>query len=113
MENRYCYALDLIPDPQLIADYEAHHREVWPEILAMMKDAGIKSMQIYRVENRLFMIMDTVDSFNIEQKVAIENANPFSERWEKLMWKYQQAIPGTPEGVKWREMKLIFDHYCD
>jgi L-rhamnose mutarotase len=42
MKNRYCYALDLIPDPQLIADYEAHHREVWPEILAMIKDTGIK-----------------------------------------------------------------------
>ncbi|MCU0374814.1 MAG: L-rhamnose mutarotase, partial [Chitinophagaceae bacterium] len=30
--KRYCLLLDLKNDPQLIAEYEARHREVWPEI---------------------------------------------------------------------------------
>jgi L-rhamnose mutarotase len=112
MGKRYCYALDLKPDAALISAYEEHHKAVWPEILDMMAAAGISQMQIYRVENRLFMIMDTRDDFNMDHKIAIEKANPISEKWEQLMWKYQQAIPGTVEGGKWREMKLIFDHSC-
>jgi L-rhamnose mutarotase len=109
MAKRFCYALDLKPDSELIAEYDRHHQAVWPEILSLMKASGVKNMQIYRVENRLFLIMDTFDSFEMEHKEAMEKSNPISEQWEQLMWKYQQAIPGTPEGVKWREMKLIFD----
>ena len=30
--KRYCLTLDLKDDAELIAEYEAYHREVWPEI---------------------------------------------------------------------------------
>jgi len=57
---RYCLALDLQPDPALIAEYEGWHREVWPGIRKSIVDGGIEGMEIYRLENRLFMIMETV-----------------------------------------------------
>ena len=46
--KRYALALDLKEDPALIAEYEAMHRKVWPEILASIKDAGIGKMEIFR-----------------------------------------------------------------
>ncbi|MFL5811251.1 MAG: L-rhamnose mutarotase, partial [Flavisolibacter sp.] len=55
--KRYCLALDLKNDPQLILQYEDYHKKVWPEIIDSIRDAGIESMQIYRYANRLFMIM--------------------------------------------------------
>ena len=45
--TRYCLALDLKDDPQLIAAYEEYHASVWPEIITSIKEAGIKNLEIY------------------------------------------------------------------
>ncbi|TRZ76851.1 MAG: L-rhamnose mutarotase, partial [Chitinophagaceae bacterium] len=66
--TRYCFALDLKDDPNLIAAYEEYHRSVWPEIIQSIKEADIKSLEIYRVSNRLFMIMETGPDFSFEKK---------------------------------------------
>lgn len=107
--KRYCLAVDLKDDPQLIAAYEAYHREVWPEILQSIHDAGIISMEIYRIGNRLFMIMDTTADFDFAHKAAMDDANPKVQEWEQLMWKYQQALPGAKPGEKWMLMDKIFE----
>jgi len=106
---RYTFALDLKDDPALIQEYEAHHRAVWPEILDSIRAAGITAMEIYRLGTRLFMIMDTEDGFSFEAKNAADAANPLVQQWEQLMWKYQQSLPGAPEGAKWLPMNKIFE----
>ncbi|MBK7432985.1 MAG: L-rhamnose mutarotase [Chitinophagaceae bacterium] len=107
--TRYCLALDLKDDPQLIAEYEAHHQQVWPEILRSIKDSGICSMEIWRTGNRLFMIMETDDDFSFEEKSAADTADPKVQEWEALMWKYQQALPFAKPGEKWMRMDKIFE----
>jgi L-rhamnose mutarotase len=106
--ERYCLALDLNKDPDLIAEYEKWHVEVWPEIKKSIRDGGIADMEIYRLEDRLFMIMETEEGFSFAKKAAMDNANPAVRQWEELMWKYQVAVPGGREGEKWRLMKRIF-----
>jgi L-rhamnose mutarotase len=105
---RYCLALDLQPDAVLIAEYEAWHRDVWPEILRSILDSGIENMEIYRLEDRLFMIMEVSPEFSFARKAEMDAANPIVQRWEELMWKYQVAIPGGKPGEKWRLMERIF-----
>ena len=109
MSKRYCLALDLKNDATLIAEYETYHRNVWPEILKSIKDSGIEQMQIYRMGNRLFMIMETTDDFSFEKKAAMDKANNKVQEWEQLMWKYQQAFPGSKPGEKWILMEKIFE----
>jgi len=106
--KRYCLALDLVDDNRLIKEYEAYHQQVWPEIKKSITDAGIVQMEIYRFTNRLFMIMEVTEEFNFVQKSAADAANPKVQEWEQLMWKYQQAIPGTKPGDKWVLMDKIF-----
>ena len=106
--KRYCLALDLVNDDKLIAEYEAYHQNVWPEILQSIKEAGIEHMDIYRTGNRLFMIMEVNDVFNFESKAAADAANEKVQEWETLMWKYQQALPGSKPGEKWKLMENIF-----
>jgi L-rhamnose mutarotase len=101
--------LDLQPDSALIAEYAAWHRDVWPEIRQSILDSGIGQMEIYRLEDRLFMIMEVSPEFSFERKAAMDAANPAVQRWEELMWKYQAAIPGGKPGEKWRLMERIFD----
>jgi L-rhamnose mutarotase len=108
MIKRYCLALDLNDDPVLIAEYEALHQRVKPEIEKSITDAGIVLMDIYRFANRLFMIMEVTDVFNFAEKSAADAANPKVQEWEQLMWKYQKAIPGAKPGEKWVLMDKIF-----
>lgn len=105
---RYCLALDLNKDEKLIAEYEHWHKDIWPDIRQSILDGGITDMEIYRLEDRLFMIMETGENFSFEKKAAMDAANPAVQRWEELMWKYQVAIPGGKPGEKWRLMEKIF-----
>lgn len=106
--KRYTLALDLKDDPALIAEYEKHHQQVWPEIIKSIRDSGIVSMEIYRAGNRLFMIMETDASFSFAEKSIKDATNPKVQEWEELMWKYQQAIPFASPGEKWVVMDRIF-----
>ncbi|OIN58250.1 L-rhamnose mutarotase [Arsenicibacter rosenii] len=105
---RYCLALDLKDDPALIAEYERYHEKIWPEIDESIRSAGITNMEIYRIGPRLFMIMETDDTFSFDRKAAADAANPKVQEWEALMWRYQQALPMAKPGEKWLLMDRIF-----
>jgi L-rhamnose mutarotase len=105
---RYCFALDLKNDPILIEEYEKHHEAVWPEVLDSFKEAGILSMEIFRWGNRMFLIMDTDDSFSFEKKNEVDANSLLVQQWENLMSSYQQALPGSKPDEKWQLMKRIF-----
>ena len=104
---RYCLALDLKDDPQLIAAYDEYHQAVWPEIIESIKSAGIEKLEIYRVSNRLFMILEAGIDFSFEQKAAMDAKNDIVQQWEKTMWEYQQALPMAKPGEKWMLMQKI------
>ena len=106
--KKYCLALDLKDDPELIEQYEAYHEEVWPEIISSIKDAGVVDMQIFRCGNRLFMIMEVEDQFSFIEKAAMDGANPKVQEWESLMWQFQQPLPFAKPGEKWVLMDKIF-----
>src|SRR5471030_1427969 len=106
---RHCLTLDLRDDPELIAEYERHHAAVWPEVRKSILDAGITTMEIYRFDTRLFMIMETNDSFRFEKKAVMDAANPKVQEWETLMWNYQQPVKNAFKGEKWVLMTKIFD----
>lgn len=106
--KRYCLALDLKDDPALIAAYEAHHQQVWPEIITSIRESGILQMDIYRTGNRLFMVMETEDDFSFAEKAEQDRNNERVQAWEQLMWKYQEPLPHAAPGEKWVLMESIF-----
>ena len=107
--KRYCLTVDLKDDPKLISEYEEYHKQVWPEIIDSIKSSGITGMEIYRHGTRMFMIMETDDSFSFEKKQRLDESNPKVNEWEELMWKFQQQLTGAKEGEKWVLMNKIFD----
>jgi L-rhamnose mutarotase len=107
MAKKYALLLDLKNDQQLISEYEKYHQNVPDEIVKSIKDSGIISLDIYRWENRLFMLLETEDDFSFEIKKQMDEANPHVLRWEELMWNYQQALPGVNPGEKWQLMERI------
>ena len=108
--KRFCLALDLKNDPELIAAYERMHAPGagWPSVRQNDLTAGVLDLQIYRTGTRMVMILETDDDFTFEKKAALDATNPQVGEWETLMWTYQQPLPGAGEGVKWVLMDQIF-----
>lgn len=107
---RYCLALDLKDDAELIARYEEFHRKVWPDVIRHIREQGVSSMEIYRLGARLFMVMETDDAvYDAERMAEAAQSNAVIQEWEALMWKFQAPTPWTPAGQKWVLMDRIFD----
>lgn len=106
---RQVLALDLHDDPALIAQYEQHHRAVWPEVLAHLRAHGVRELDIYRLGTRLVMLLETDDAtFDAAKMARAEHDNPRIQEWEELMWRFQVPTPWTPAGTKWTPMREIF-----
>lgn len=108
--SRRVLILDLKDDPELIAQYEAHHRPgaVPAAIARSIRSAGIERMDIHRSGNRLVMVMETAPGFDSEAKAAADASDPDVIAWEELMDQFQQRLPWAPPGVKWLEAERIF-----
>jgi L-rhamnose mutarotase len=108
MRRRFCLTLDLKDDPELIAEYKRYHENIWPEIADSIRGSGIEEMEIYLLGTRMFMIMEVNESFSFEAKARSDELNPKVQEWEKLMWRFQQALPQARAGEKWLLMERIF-----
>jgi L-rhamnose mutarotase len=108
MNKRYCLTLDLMDDPDLIAEYRRYHQKIWPEITRSIKDAGIVDMEIYLLGTRMFMVLEVSERFSFDAKSASDRANPKVREWEELMWKFQKPLPEARPGEKWLLMERIF-----
>ena len=107
--KHYAYTLDLRDDPQLVAQYKEYHRQVWPEILARLRQVGITQMKIFLQGTRMFMYVEATDTFNPDRDLARYADHPRAQEWEKLMHTFQQQIPGSGEGVWWVPMEQVFE----
>ena len=107
---RHCLALDLRDDAALIAEYEAHHRRIWPEVRTHLQAHGVTAMSIYRLGTRMVMLMETDDArYDAQAMARATRDNPRIREWEALMLKFQAPTPWTPEGEKWVAMAKIFE----
>jgi len=109
--NTYCFALDLHDDPALIEEYKRWHQleNIWPEVLQCIRAKGVLSQEIYLAGNRMVMVLETTDDFDLDAKAAADSANPEMRKWEELMWKFQKPLPNARPGEKWVRMEKIFE----
>ena len=109
MNKRYCLTLNLKNEPELIRQYEEHHKKVWPEIIDSIRSSGIEQMEIYRLGTRLFMIMEVNEAFSFERKNEMDKNDNKVQEWEELMWRYQQPLEEAVKGEKCMLLNKIFD----
>ena len=111
--QRRCFALDLRDDPQVIEKYKHWHRPGGPpaEVTRSLREAGIASLDIYLIGNRLFMIMDSDPAAAASARSTDDDDNPHVRAWEALMGELQQELPFAKRGAgagKWQLLEHIY-----
>ena len=66
----------------MLEEYIRRHDAIWPELAALLKEAGICNYSIYNVGNELFGYYEC-DS--VEEAARIQAASPVVDKWNEYM----------------------------
>ena len=61
-------------------EYRERHRSIWPELAALLRDAGVRSYTIYLHGDLVFSHMEVDDYRRMLEQVATD---PLAIRWEE------------------------------
>lgn len=108
--KRYCKTLSLKHDDKLIEEYKRVHApgNIWPEISQGMRDVGIIDMEIYLLDNKLFMIMDVVADFDHDKAMDSLALKPKQSEWEAYVSRFQNTSADNSAAEKWQIMERIY-----
>ena len=102
--------IDLADDPELIAQYKAHHANPWPEPLQGLATVGIIDMKIFLLGRRMFMYITARDEFDPDRDFPrYVEQNPQAAEWDELMRTFQRQVPEAQDGEWWANMEMVFD----
>ncbi len=82
-------ALRMHLNPGQAGEYRRRHDEIWPELVALLKDAGIVRYRIYLDEPRL--VLFAVLERNVQHGMDALPQHPVMRRW----WSHMRDIMKT------------------
>ena len=80
MTQRSAFVLRVRPDK--VDEYVEAHRNVWPEMLAALHDAGIRNYTIFRNGNEMFGYFESDDLEAAARYLEVQEVNA---RWQDAM----------------------------
>ena len=107
--TRYVLTVNLKDDPAAIAAYRRQHRDVWPEVVQSLRQAGVEHMDIHLLGRQLVMIVELSDGLDFRRTLAAHVASsPRVAEWERLMKSLQEPAPDAAPGEWWAMMEPVF-----
>ena len=93
--------------PEHYDEYVKAHADVWPGVLAMIRECNIRNYSIFHRNGQLFAYFEYVgDDFDADmQKMADD---PETQRWWDWMKPMQQPLADRAEGEGWSDMEEVF-----
>jgi L-rhamnose mutarotase len=85
--------------------YEEAHRAVWPEMLALLKSAGISEYSIYRRDELLVLTLRTSDFEATWRQIE---KDPINARWQQAMAPFFAPNEGLRPGERFPMMEEVF-----
>jgi L-rhamnose mutarotase len=101
--QRVAFLLRLRPGTE--EAYDQAHAAVWPEMLALLKRAGISEYSIFRREQLLILTMQVED---FEETWARIEADPVNTRWQEAMAPYFAPVDPLRPGERFPMMREVF-----
>ena len=105
---RHCLTVDLKDDPVAMASYDRYHADVWPEVLADLREIGIDDMTIWRRGTRMVMLLETPDDFDLRKLAGSPHSHPRVKEWGQLMVGYMQPLTDADFVGAWQPMAEVF-----
>jgi len=93
--------------PGALEEYARLHAAVWPEVLAMITECGIRNYSIYHKDGWLFATFEYHGS-DFEADMAKMAADPATQRWWDLCKPLQDPLATRAEGEWWATMEELF-----
>ena len=84
--------------------YDKAHAEVWPEMLALLKRAGISEYSIFRRDQLLL----TMHVENFDQTWARIEDDPVNTRWQQAMAPYFAPLDPLRPGERFPMLREVF-----
>ena len=90
MTQRSAFVLRVRPDK--VDEYVEAHRNVWPEMLAALREAGIRNYTIFRHGNEMFGYFESDD---LKSAAAYMEEQEVNATWQDAMAELLEArVPG-------------------
>jgi L-rhamnose mutarotase len=92
------FAFKMFLNPGMEAEYRRRHDAIWPELSALLKDAGISNYSIHldRATNVLFGCLERTDDHGMDAL----SGHPVMQRWWQHMGDIMQTNgDGSPVAI--------------
>ena len=111
--KRYCQILEIENNPELIRLYRECHSAAkhWKEIRDGIREVGILEMELYIVDNRVIMIVETPLDFDWDTAMEHLAGLPRQAEWEEFVSQFQGCSPEETSNQKWTMMERMFNLY--
>ena len=99
------YAWKAIVKEGKLDEYIRRHNEIWPELTAVLKEAGIYNYTIWNVGNELFGYYECEKGADYAAKVQADS--PIVDRWNEYM-KDVMVMEMDPETGAQPKLRQVF-----
>jgi L-rhamnose mutarotase len=90
-----------------LEEYKAHHKQVWPEMLAALRRTGWHNYSLFmREDGLLFGYFETPESFNAA--LAGMSREAINARWQEFMAPYFENLSGAHADESMVELEEMF-----
>ena len=86
-------------------EYDEAHRQVWPELLAKLKEVGISKYSIFRRDQDLILVMHVE---NFESAWSALANDPTNLKWQGKMSAFFEPMTGLRPGERFAMMEEVF-----
>ncbi len=93
--------------PEKEAEYRALHSDVWPQVLKILKDAGVSNYSIFLRDGVLFSYLE-FEGEDFEAAMEMIAADEVTKKWWAVTGPCQQPLDTAAKGEWWAPTEEIF-----
>ena len=93
--------------PEKLEEYKVLHADVWPEVLKMIEQCGIRNYSIYHKDGFLFSYFEYVgDDYEADMQKMADDAT--TRKWWDVCGPCQEPLDTREKGEWWASMEEVF-----
>lgn len=105
--ERFCFIIKV--KPELLDEYLSAHEKIWPEMLQVMHDAGIRNYSMFSREDG--MLVGYLEADDVQKALAKSAESDVSRRWQKEMARFFEPVADGMAPGMYQVLKEYF--YAD